>query len=96
MRHTVRYHPNALRSLSRMQHYILEQSGPSVADAYIQDIMAYCAGFADFPKRGTARPDIGPGIRVVGYRRLASIAIEVRQGTVVILSIFFNGQQLRL
>lgn len=54
--------------------------------------MDHCEGFGTFPKRGTRRDDIRPGLRTIGFRRRATIAFTVGDDTVTILGIFYGGQ----
>jgi toxin ParE1/3/4 len=44
-----------------------------------------------FPERGVRRDDIITGLRIVGYKRHASIAFTVTDDTVYILRIFMRG-----
>ena len=44
------------------------------------------------PRRGTRRNDIRPGIRTLGFERRASIVFQVRKTEVVIVRIFYGGQ----
>ena len=45
-----------------------------------------------FPKRGTRRDDIRPGLRTMGFERRATIAFQVTSKEVVIVRIFYGGQ----
>jgi toxin ParE1/3/4 len=45
-----------------------------------------------FPERGTRRDDLSPGLRIVGYRRRATIAFTVESDAVIIQGIFYGGQ----
>jgi toxin ParE1/3/4 len=62
------------------------------ASFYTDAIIDYCDGLATFPERGTQRDDILPGLRVIGYRRGATIAFAIRRQTVVILGVFYGGR----
>jgi plasmid stabilization system protein ParE len=63
---------------------------------FVDRIVDYCLGFAEFPERGTRHDDIAPGLRTVGWRRRATIAFEVTGNTVVILRILYAGRTLEL
>lgn len=54
--------------------------------------MDYCDGLGTFPERGTKRDDILPGLRVIGYRRRATIAFAIEPQKIVILGVFYGGQ----
>ncbi|MER9332368.1 hypothetical protein NKJ26_33130 [Mesorhizobium sp. M0152] len=53
-------------------------------------IRDHSLGFSTFPQRGTERVEIMPGVRIVGYRRAASIASAVEGVRVLILGIFLR------
>ena len=85
--------PRAERQIDELHRYITEHSGhESRADGYIQRIVDYCLSFRTIPLRGTARDDILPGLRVVGFERRVMIAFMVEADTVVIEGIFYGGQ----
>jgi toxin ParE1/3/4 len=45
-----------------------------------------------FPKRGTQRDDIRRGLRTIGFERRATIVFQVTNKEVVIVRIFYGGQ----
>jgi toxin ParE1/3/4 len=49
---------------------------------------------ADFPERGTRRDDLRVGLRIVGFRRQASIAFTVLEDRVEIARILYGGRNL--
>jgi len=49
-----------------------------------------------FPQRGTARNDLRPGLRTVGFERRATIAFTVKGEDVIILRILYAGRSLDL
>ena len=85
MEYKVFFHPRAEKDLFELYNYIDENSGPDRAESFLLDIQNYCLGFSIFPKRGLTRDDIAPGVRVVGYKRVASIVFKVLSDSVVIL-----------
>lgn len=52
----------------------------------------YIAKFDIASERGSARDDILPGLRIVGFEERLSIAMKVDGDTVVILRVFSGGQ----
>ena len=72
--------------------YIAVESGHEIAGGYIERIETACMALATFPERGLQRDDIRPGLRVVGFERRATIAFQVRKTEVVIVRIFYGGQ----
>ncbi len=57
-------------------------------------MIATCEGLALFPLRGVPREDIRPGLRVTHHkgRTLIAYAIDEHTRTVLILGIFYGGQ----
>jgi plasmid stabilization system protein ParE len=45
-----------------------------------------------FPERGTKRDDIRQGLRTMGFERRATIVFQVRRSEVVIIRVFYGGQ----
>ena len=54
---------------------------PSTARTYVNRILAYVMGLEAFPKRGSLRDEIRPGLRVIGFERRVSIAFVVEDET---------------
>lgn len=91
MANKVRFRPEAQADLFALYHYIIEQSGPVRAGEYIARIEKACMGLAAFPRRGTRRDDIAPGLRTIGFERRVTIAFRVLAGTVEIVTIAYAG-----
>jgi plasmid stabilization system protein ParE len=90
--HSVALAPFARTQLTVLFRYIATESGPETARRFTGEIVAYCEGFATFPLHGRARDDIRPGLRTIGFRRRVTIAFEVEADRVMILGIFYGGQ----
>jgi toxin ParE1/3/4 len=50
-------------------------------------------GLATFPKRGTRRDDILPGLRTVGFERRVTIAFRVLKTRIEIVTIDYGGRE---
>ncbi|MCV9965831.1 type II toxin-antitoxin system RelE/ParE family toxin [Pararhizobium sp. BT-229] len=96
MNYIVGFDASARADIKDLYRYILTNAGEQVADAYVGRLMDYCAGFETFPERGSRRDDISPGLRLVGYRRQATIAFRIRGNTVTIVRIFHSGKNVIL
>lgn len=72
------------------------RSGEARADADIVRIIDFCLRLETFPRRGTQRDDVLPGLRTVGFERRITIAftVTVTAAAVVIEGIFYGGQDL--
>jgi plasmid stabilization system protein ParE len=46
-----------------------------------------------FPTRGRRRDDIRLGLRIVGFERRATIVFQVLRRDVIIVRIFYGGQE---
>lgn len=84
----------ANRQLYQIYDYIAEKASPGTAEGFVTAIQTYCFNFGMFPKRGTQRDDIFPGLRIVGFRRRVSIAFFVDGDEVIISGIFYGGQDI--
>lgn len=91
-RHKVSFRPRAERDLFRLYEYIAGEGPAEVAGSFIQRIEEACMALEMFPERGTRRDDIRPGIRIMGFERRATIVFRVRKADVVIVRIFYAGQ----
>lgn len=78
--------------LDALYEYIAANSGETRADAFVTQIISFCRGLAAFPERGTERVDLRPDLRVIGFRRRVAIAFTSHEGTVVILGVYYGGQ----
>jgi toxin ParE1/3/4 len=92
MKYKVSFRPRAEADLYGLYRAIAEEAGRAVAGRYVDRIEAACLALETFPKRGTRRDDIGPGLRTVGFERRATILFRVMRSEVVIVRIFYGGQ----
>jgi|HubBroStandDraft_6_1064221.scaffolds.fasta_scaffold273796_3 toxin ParE1/3/4 len=88
----ISFRPLAEADLFRVYRYIAREAGPQVAGAYIDRIEATCKALETFPERGARRDDIRPGLRIIGFERRATIVFETNGAEVVIVRIFYGGQ----
>lgn len=86
------FRPLAQADLFGLYRHIAEEAGEMVAGPYIDRIEAACRALETFPERGTRRDDIRPGIRTMGFERRATIVFQVKRSDVVIVRIFYGGQ----
>ena len=91
----VRFSEAAERDIADLLTYLVPNAGEEVARAYVDEIIDYCLGFAQFPNRGAVRnPHVN--LRTVGFRRRATIAFQVRDDVVVIIRVFHRGRKVLL
>ena len=86
--------PEARDDILELYDYIAAQAGPERARSYTERIVFYCRGFSTFPRRGTRRDDLRPGLRVIGFERRVTIAFHVTADKVIIDRILYGGRDL--
>jgi toxin ParE1/3/4 len=84
--------PEAMDDLADIYSQIAIAGGMAVADRYIQSLRAYVNGFDIASERGTQRPDLREGLRVIGFERRITITFAVFAEHVEILRFFWGGQ----
>ena len=82
----------ALTQLDELYDFVAAAGSPLAAGDLLDAIVTFCEDLAPFPLRGTARDDIRPGLRTIGFRRRAVIAFVVGDDSVVILGVFYGGR----
>ena len=87
-KYPVRFRPLAEEDLFAVYEYIAQEAGSAVAGEYLERIENACMALETFPRRGTARDDIRPGLRVLGFEGRISIAFQVLRDSVEILRVF--------
>jgi toxin ParE1/3/4 len=74
--------------------YIRTDSGPATAERVVSRLIAACEALNEFPERGFARDDLFPGLRVMGYRRQATVAFTIEPQTVTVHGVLWRGRDL--
>lgn len=95
IRRRVVYAPEALADLLALYDRIAGVVSADVAFAYVNRIEDWLSGFDLAAERGTARDDIRPGLRTIGFERRVTAAFKVGETEVVILRLFYGGQDWR-
>lgn len=84
--------PRARVQLAAIDDWLSHEASAEVASKFVGAIVERCEKLADFPHRGTPRDDIRPDARTIPFRRRATIAYIVDGEKVVILGVFYRGQ----
>jgi len=92
MQYRVVFAPEAQEQLAALYRYIAAAASPEIAERYTSAIVTYCESLQTFPRRGTRRDDIRPGLRTTNYKKRAVIAFDVDANTVSIIGIFYGGR----
>lgn len=92
MKFKIVFRPAAEADLTSLYDYVAAESGHRTAGAYLDRIEHACMSLSAFPKRGMARDDLRPGLRLVGFERRAVIAFFVSGDEIVILRVLYGGR----
>lgn len=88
------YRPFAREDLAEIYLRRAELEGAESAAELVTAIQDRCEQLTTFSERGTPRPEIGPGVRSVPFRRKAVIAYVVEPDAVVIVGVMYGGRDL--
>jgi toxin ParE1/3/4 len=86
--------PGARADLKSIFDWVEQAAGPEQALTYVERIRAHYLALVDFPKRGTDRSDLVPGLRTLAFERRATIAYTVEKDAVIVLRILHKGRDL--
>ena len=92
--HTVHFREDVYSDLDSIYDYISKKSSFDVADKYTQRIIKLCLSLEYLPNRGSLIPSHIDGLRFIGFERRATILFRVVEREVIILRIFYGGQDI--
>lgn len=92
MRYAIALTPEARDHLDAIYDYIATAASPDVAQRFTDGILDHIDKLTDYPRRGTMRDDLRPGLRTIAWRRRVTIAFAVEATAVVIVGIFYGGR----
>lgn len=92
MSYRIVFTPEARDQLDRLHAYIAAAADVNTASRFVDGIIDYIATLQEFPKRGTPRDDLRPGLRTLAWRRRVTIAFVVEEVDVVVIGIFYGGR----
>ena len=92
MSRPIRLSPRAKAQLDSLFLYIARNASSAIAARFVDAVLEKIDSLADFPDRGTPRDDIRPGLRTVPFRRRTTIAYAVAPKEVLIIGVFYGGQ----
>ena len=90
----VLYSPLSESQLEDLYRGILATSGRPRAERVVGALVQTCDELRHFPFRGRPRDDLRPGVRVITYRRWATIVFAVGDEWVRILAIYTRGRDV--
>jgi toxin ParE1/3/4 len=96
MTYAVELSPAALKDLKRLLRYIARRATLPTAEGYVSRITDTCHALETFPHRGTARPDLAPDVRIIGFERRVTIVFRVltKHHLVIVEGFFYAGRSV--
>ena len=95
MSYSVELTPAARDDLIGIRDWIAVQAQSyDIADAYVERIKARLSSLADFPNRGSPRPDLGPELRSIPFERKRIIVYRIEGDVVDILRVLDGARDL--
>jgi toxin ParE1/3/4 len=91
-KYKISFRPATEADLLGPYRHIAEEAGYEVAGTYVDRIEMACMALETFPERDTRRDDIRRGLRTMGFERRATIVFQVKRSEVVVVRIFYGGQ----
>jgi len=90
--HSIILTPEARDHLDTIYDYIAAAASPDIAQRFTDGILDQMGKLTNFPRRGTKRDDLRPGLRTMAWRRRVTIAFAVDEAAVVVVGIFYGGR----
>jgi toxin ParE1/3/4 len=82
----------AKEDLDQIYDWIADRADPQTAIDYVGRIEEACGTLLSFPRRGSPRDDLGPGVRTISFERQAMIAYIIENRVVRIVRSLRKGQ----
>jgi len=86
----------AYEDLAGIWAWIASEAGRETADAYRTRLLEFLAKLEDFPRRGTPRDDLRPGIRSLVFERTFTVFYRIDGSFVAILRIVHGARDQKL
>jgi len=90
--HRIVVSPEARSQLDDLYDHIAAAASPATALRFINAVLDQLDALRDFPRVGTQRGDILTGLRTIGFRRRVTIAFVGEATEVLVLGVFYGGQ----
>ena len=94
MGHPIILTPEARDHLDAIYDYIAAAASPDIAQGFTDGILNHIGKLTDFPRRGTMRDDLRPGLRTIAWRRRVTVAFSVDEKAVVVIGVFYGGRDV--
>ena len=90
--YVVNFSRESCEQLVGLYHYLAAKADTVIAFNYTNAVVDHCEKLKTFPLRGVARDDIREGLRVTHYKGRTIIAYTVIESVVLIIGVFYGGQ----
>lgn len=94
MAHKVRFSESAWQDFDAIYDWVADRADPDIARKYLERLQESCEALRDYPRRGSPRDDVAPGLRTVAFEHRALIVYTVNPDRVLILRILHHGRDL--
>ena len=93
MSYTIIRHPGVEADLLEITSYIASYAGLAVGKAKVDEIVAFINRLADYPKIGSLRNELSPGLRAIPAAGKATVCFKVddERRQLIILCISYAG-----
>lgn len=92
MSYRIVFTPEARSQLDQLHGYITAAADAEIASRFTDGILDHITTLDEFPKRGTPRDDLRPGLHTLAWRRRVTIAFVVEEVDAVVIGIFYGGR----
>ncbi len=90
----LRFTRAADRDLAEIRNYIARDN-PEIAKRFVDAIVGHCGDLLSTPHMGPARPDIGPGIRMLIVRRNYAVLYRAEGDEVQVIRVIHTARDIR-
>lgn len=90
--YSVEFSRRADSQLEKLYRLLLHKTEERIVLRYMEDLVSFCMELSRFPHRGNVYPELGEGIRVIGFRRSVSVQFRVLETKVQVLNIAYRGE----
>ena len=85
---------DASNDLSELGIWIGERGGRAIAEAYLARIHSACMKLGHFPRRGTPRDHLEPGLRSTTFERRVVIVYRIEADHVLVLRLIRTARDI--
>jgi toxin ParE1/3/4 len=84
--------PEARNQLDDLHAHISAAADTGTAADFTDALLDQIGTLNEFPRRGTPRDDLRPGLRTIAWRRRVTVAYVVEDAAVVVIGVFYAGR----